>query len=106
MTDAEKEQERIDRSRRRGYVIGHHLILEIFRGRVSIDPASADLPSDACIESVHYDPWHCGFTIFIHSMTFDPVPEGQECPQAWGPLRLRVHDEGAQGNYMARPPLL
>lgn len=55
------------------------LIGQLFQG--SHHAYSTDLPDDAQLVGVYYDPWDKTFTLQFWSSTFDVVPEAQVIPK-------------------------
>jgi hypothetical protein len=96
----ESDQADRDARRLRRYVLGRRELMMIFNGRVKI--VGSGLPADASVHHLAVDYLSDSLHIFVHSTSFDPVPEGEAIPED-GPLMLcAIPDE----SWRDRPPFL
>ena len=78
MSERAKTDECYKQRRCRAFFLPAAELARIFQGRVRVE--GVELPPDAWVGGVHYEPLRNAFEVFIFSREYDPVPLAQKVP--------------------------
>jgi hypothetical protein len=85
-----------DRRRLRRYQFDPNWLMKVLNGAAVV--LGGPLPDDAYVHHICFDLYRDGLSVFVHSMEFDPVPDGEVIPEA-GPLCVRLTRDIPGGKY-------